>query len=158
MAKEGLIVEGLDDLLRALAGLAADHDNTLPVLEVIAERVYYPAVREQFETEGRGRWPRRSAEYERRLRRRYGQYFDLPVGQVTGGLMRSLVNKGAPSNIHVAVGHDGLMLGSRRPYVRAFNRRREIFDFPERTYERMYDVAREEFAVRAAKRGFGVRA
>jgi len=63
--------------------------------EVINE-VIVPEVREQFRTEGRGRWARLTPEYERRKRRLYG---DRPILQATGALFRSLTVPGAAGQI-----------------------------------------------------------
>ena len=149
-----LVVIGLDQLLRALDGQAADMGNTVPALEEAAERAYYPVMAEMFETEGFGRWRRRSPSYERRLRRRYGDFFDLPIGQVTGGLKRSF-QKGAPSNFHVTVGNDSLLVGSRRAYARHFSNERPI-ELREQDVERIEDELAGAMKRRSQERGFRV--
>jgi hypothetical protein len=147
-------VEGVEIFRRAIDGLADDLDDTVPILEEVAERVYYPVMAAQFETRSFGRWPRRSPAYERRLRRRAGVFFDLPVGQVTGGLMRSLSQKGTPSNVHISVGNDSLLLGSRRPYGAAFAADRPVFDFRDKDVDAMEEVFADESKKRAERRGF----
>lgn len=153
MSSGALVVIGLDRLIRALDGQAADLENMIPALEEAADRAYYPVMAEMFETEGFGRWRRRSEAYERRLRRRYGQFFDLPIGQVTGGLKRSFAHKGAPSNVHITVGNDALLLGSRRPYARAFSELRPI-ELQDRHVEQIGDALAEASKKRAEARGF----
>jgi len=153
MTQVGLIVVGLPGLLRAFDGLAEDFDETIPALEEAADLGYYPAMQELFETEGYGRWKGRSPAYERSLRRRYGEFFDLPVGQVTGGLKRSFTLKGAPSNVHVAVGENALLLGSRRGYAAAFSNVRPV-ELDERGVERIEGELSEALQRRAERRGF----
>lgn len=75
--------------VEALADLSEVFNETI-------DEVIIPHFREQFETQGGGRWAPLSPSYARRKRKRYG---DRPILQATGETVRAFTVPGAPHQI-----------------------------------------------------------
>lgn len=107
--------------VEALADLSGVFDETI-------DEVVIPHFREQFDTEGGGRWAPLTPAYARRKRRLYG---DRPILQATGAMMRSFTAPGAPHQIR-RVGPSEAFFGSdlerARFHQNARRRQRKIID------------------------------
>lgn len=107
--------------VEALADLSNVFDETI-------DEVIIPHFREQFDSEGGGRWPALSPGYARRKRKLYG---DRPILQATGAMMRSFTVPGAAHQIR-RVGPSEAFFGSdlerARFHQNASRKRRKIID------------------------------
>jgi len=114
-----------EERIRQVEGLA-DLSDTFN--EAIDE-VVMPHFREQFETEGRGQWPRLSPAYARRKSKLYG---DKPILQATGETARAFTVPGAPHQVREVGPSDayfGADLAKARFHQNARGRkRRKIID------------------------------
>jgi hypothetical protein len=148
--KIGVTVEGVERLDRAAAGVQRDLREPAPMIEEVVDAQFYPIMQEAFDTEGHGRWRRASPGYARLKRRLYG---DKPIMQATGGLMRSLTQKGAPGNLQRRVGPDAVEISSTLPHAGHATRERPI-ELRAEDVERLGDGMREEMKHRGEGHGF----
>lgn len=146
----GTSVEGKTEFNRAISGLAELIEDFQPILEQVAERGFYPAMQEIFDTENFGRWPKLTPAYARAKRRRWG---DKPIMQASGMLMRSLTKKGAEMNFQIGIGKNQLNIGTNAQ-SRFAAKRRPVFQFTDKQFGQMATVASEEVVKEARRLGF----
>jgi hypothetical protein len=146
-------VQGFEQIHKAFAHLRRLVEEPQPILEVVAERAFYPIVQEIFDSEGRGRWPENTPAYEEAKREKFG---DKPIMQATTALVTSLTKKNATMNIHTTQGRNELLLGSRIHYSRFASKKRPVFMFNQQDFNRMGEVAKEELKEEGRGLGFQV--
>lgn len=147
-------VRGFEQLRSAFGQLGRLVEEPQPILEVVAERAFYPIVQEIFDSEGRGQWAELTPAYAAAKREKYG---DKPIMQATTALITSLTKKNATMNIHTVQGRDSLLLGSSLHYARSASKKRPVFDFNQQDFNRMGSAATEEFKDRGRGLGFEVK-
>jgi phage gpG-like protein len=110
-------VEGLDELLRAFAGVEKGmlDFRDLGTWDAV-QFEFYRIEKEQFQSEGSagksGKWKQLSSPYKERKQRQYG---DVPILTRTGRLYRSLTSSGGDSVVEKRPLE--MVLGSKVPYA-----------------------------------------
>lgn len=134
----------VQERMRRIEGFADMSD----VFDAALDEVVVPELREQFESEGRGRWPGLAPAYERRKRKLYGE---RPILQATGGLARSLIVPGAAHQIR-EVGPRGAVFGTDLERARFHQRavrgrtRRRILELTREFRKRVRDFVAGKLA------------
>lgn len=108
-----LRVIGEQRFFAALGGLEAQARDQRPALNAVIDFELVPDIAEQFDTEGRGRWPELSPSSLARKRRVYG---DRPILQASGAEVESLTQGRAAHQIR-NVRPDGAEFGSDLKYA-----------------------------------------
>lgn len=147
-------VIGFEQLRSGFKQISRLVEEPQQILEAVAERAFYPIVQEIFDSEGRGQWPDLTPAYRERKRVRF---VDKPIMQATTALVTSLTKKNATMNIHTATGRDTLLLGSSIQYSRFASKRRPVFMFNQRDFNRMGEAATQKMKEQARGLGFQVK-
>lgn len=147
-------VRGFEQIKNAFGQFGRLAEEPQPILEAVAERAFYPIVQEIFDSQGRGDWPELTPTYAEAKRQKFG---DKPIMQATTALVTSLTKKNATMNIHTAQGRDSLLLGSQVHYARSASKKRPVFKFGQRDFDRMGNEATKEFKERGRGLGFQVK-
>lgn len=113
------------------------------------DEVVMPEIKEQLDTEGRGRYAPLSPAYAARKRRLYG---DRPILQATGIMYRSLTEPGAPHQIK-RVGPSEAFFGTDLERARFHQRgrgrrRRKIIDLTREFRKRLRDFIAKKMGER----------
>lgn len=123
-----LTVKGEQRFMAALQGLEAQARDQRPAFDAVIDRELMPDIAEQFDTEGRGRWPEVTPGYLARKRRLYG---DKPTLQATGTERDSLTQGRAAHQIR-NVRPDGAEFGTDLKYAAVHQNPQPGSDLPER--------------------------
>jgi phage gpG-like protein len=99
---------------------AAELANMTDVFNDAIDEVVIPELREHFESEGRGQWPRLSDAYESRKKKLYG---DRPILQATGATFRSLTGPEGEEHQVRIVEPGGAVFGTDLPYPQFHQKR-----------------------------------
>ena len=123
-----LTVKGEQRFMAALAGLERQVRDQRPAFEAVIDRELMPDIAEQFDTEGRGRWPEVTAGTLARKRRLYG---DKPTLQASGAEVKSLTQERAKHQIR-NVRPDAAEFGTDLQYAAIHQNPEPDSDLPER--------------------------